>query len=157
MRNAIWRCSVATHTSNLIFEAALCATVSGCTAHTSPTRARFGCHLTECICKYSRRAFRRDLICTVFPFQKTPRVAQPRRSIMSARKRFVKVSSRRGADHKRTGSESLPITHHASQSCAGLLSASIQVTLRIKSQFNHRVPMRLQPFPTTRSGFYLTR
>lgn len=36
MRNAIWRCSVATHTSNLIFEAALCAAVSGCTAHTHP-------------------------------------------------------------------------------------------------------------------------
>lgn len=155
MRNAIWRCSVATHTSNLISAAALCATVSGCRAHTSPTRARLGCHLTERICKYTRRALRRDPTCAAFPFPNPP--VWLRHGAASCQR--VNGLSRRAPGAAQTTKDrlrKLSITHHGSQSCRGLLSVAVDVTLRIKSLFNHRIPMS-QPFPTARSGLILTR
>lgn len=144
MRNAIWRCSVATHTSNLIFEAALCATVSGCTAHTSPPRPRSGCLLAECICKYSRRTVRRDLVCTLLPPHHHHHTPVWRRRGAASYLRVngvcvkVRLQARRGAQKRRLrelspSAEAAPAFHLH-------LSASIQATFRLKSRFNHRHP-----------------
>lgn len=125
---------------------AFCATVSGCVARTSPTRARFGCRLTGRICKYTRRA-------VAFPEPPPP-------VWLRASCQRVNGLSRRAPGEAETTKDrlrKLSITHRASQSCSGLLSAAVDVTLRIKSLFNHRIPMSLQSFPTARSGLNLTR